>query len=306
MAGDSLPGHGRTPVHTAVAVVGSLNLDLIARVPHMVAPGETILAEEFGEHPGGKGLNQAVAAARFGPTALVGAVGDDDSGRTLLDYARSRGVDVTAVERSRTTTGRALITLTPDGENSIVVAPLANMSIQPDEAVAALARLAPSVVLIQFEIPVAVVDAVAAWTSSSTSRLVVNPSPIRAMSVDALASADPLLVNVGEARDILTTIPPSTIAAAGASSSELARALSIHCRSVVVTAGPDGAVVGIDGEIAVVPAPRVDDVRDSSGAGDAFAGTLCVQLAHGKSLHDATRVAVEEAARIVAATRDDR
>jgi ribokinase len=299
---------GTTAEPSGVAVVGSLNLDLIARVGHTPVPGETILADEFGEHPGGKGLNQAVAAARFADTAIVGAVGDDEAGRALREFARSRGVDTNALLSSQTSTGRALITLTPDGENSIIVAAQANMTLAAGEVVAALTQLSPAVVLIQFEIPVPVVDAVSEWASAANTRFVVNPSPIRPVAETVLATADPLLVNAGEAREILNTLtqPPRADAGDDVSSADLARALSAHCRSVVVTAGPDGAVVGVDGETTIVPAPRVDDVRDSSGAGDAFAGTLCAHLAGGATLHDATRAAVDEAARIVAASRDER
>jgi ribokinase len=291
-----------------VAVVGSLNLDLIARVGHAVAPGETVLADEFSEHPGGKGLNQAVSAARVARTALVGAVGDDEVGRSLLGYARSRGVIADAAVLSPTATGRALITLTPDGDNTIVVAPLANMTLVPDEVVAALDRLAPAVVLIQFEIPVTVVEAVSEWARARGARFVVNASPIRAMRAHVLAAADPLLVNAGEARDVLTSVgsSPDGPAAHELSPTELARDLSAHCPSVVVTAGPEGAIVGVEGATTAVPAPRVSDVRDSSGAGDAFAGTLCAHLAFGAPLIDATQAAVAEAARIVAASRDDR
>lgn len=294
MAGDSFPGHGS---RVDVAVVGSLNVDLIARIAHPLHPGETVLAEQFGEHPGGKGLNQAVAAARIASTALLGAVGGDEPGRAILDFARSRGVDVASVSCSSTATGRALITLLPDGENTIVVAPLANMTVRDSDVAGELERRSPAVALVQFEIPADVITRAAEWTASAGARLIVNPSPMRQMNAELVAAADPLVVNVGEAKDIVGT---------DGSPAELAQVLSMRCRSVVVTAGPAGAVIGIAGETVDIPSPTVDAVADSSGAGDALAGTLAAHLALGVSLADATRAAVEEAARIVGTPRSQR
>ncbi|TQJ31504.1 ribokinase [Microbacterium sp. SLBN-146] len=291
MAGSPNPGHGRAP---RVAVVGSLNLDLIARVAREPKPGETVLAEAFGEDPGGKGLNQAVAAARIASTALIGAVGRDDAGRTLLDFARRHDVDVDSVVASDQATGRALITLLPDGENTIVVAALANAGVTAADVRAKLDETSPTVVLVQFEIPADAVAAAADWVASADARLVVNPSPMRDIEPAVLAAADPLIVNVGEA---------SEIAGTDAAPTGLAQILASRCRSVVVTAGADGAVVGVREQIVEIPAPVVDEVADSSGAGDAFAGTLGARLALGDELVQAARAAVEEASRIVSTPR---
>lgn len=294
MAGVVNPGHGRT---ARVAVVGSLNLDLIARVARTPKPGDTVLADEFSEEPGGKGLNQAVAAARIVPTDLIGAVGADDSGRQLLSFARSQGVDVEHVVATDTPTGRALITLLPDGDNTIVVAALANTTLNAASVRERLDAAGPSVVLVQFEIPADAVMAAADWSERAGARIVVNPSPIRALDPRLLALADPLIVNVGEAAEILGRIaePP-----------ELAIELAATCRSVVVTAGAAGAVVGAGDHLEQLPAPVVSDVADSSGAGDAFAGTLGAHLALGYSLREAAEAAVAEASRVVASPRSQR
>lgn len=300
MAGDSLPGHGRS---VDVVVVGSANLDLIARVAHAPLPGETVIATEFGEHPGGKGLNQAVAAADVASTALVARVGDDESGRALRAYAAARGVDVGAVEPTvAAPTGRAMITLHPDGENTIVVAPLANMTLTPADARAALERIDAAVALVQFEIPAEVVAAVADWSVATGKRLVVNPSPIRDVSTALLARADPLVLNAGEASDILRA---QGIEISPADPAALALALSVRCRSVVVTAGAGGAFAAMDGAVTAVPTLPVE-VQDSSGAGDAFAGVLCARLARDGDVVSATRDAVAEAARVVASPRSRR
>ncbi len=294
MAGNPNPGHGRAP---RVAVVGSLNLDLIARVAREPQAGETILADAFGEDPGGKGLNQAVAAARVAPTSLIGAVGRDDAGRTLLAFAREHDVDVDSVVASDQPTGRALITLLPDGENTIVVAALANAAVSAADVRTKLEEIAPAVVLVQFEIPPAAVAAAAEWTASAGARLVVNPSPMRAIDPVVLAAADPLIVNVGEA---------SEIAGTDATPAALAQVLASRCRSVIVTAGAAGAVVGTGDQIVEIPAPVVDEVADSSGAGDAFAGTLGARIALGDTLVQAARAAVDEATRIVSTPRAGR
>lgn len=300
MAGDSLTGHGRS---VDVVVVGSANLDIIVRTPRAPVPGETIIASQYGEYPGGKGLNQAVASAAHATTVFVARVGDDASGHTLRTYAASRGVNVDAVEfTAEAPTGRALITLRPDGENTIVVAPLANMTLTPAGARAALERTEAKVALVQFEIPAETVEAVAEWAAQTDTRLVVNPSPIRSIAPDLLALADPLLVNGVEAIATLEALGARSVAA---DPYTLARELSERCRSVVVTAGPEGACAAIAGQVTEILAPPVE-VQDSSGAGDAFAGALCAWLSRGRNLELATRKAVAEGARVVGIPRSSR
>ncbi|SOD59001.1 ribokinase [Streptomyces zhaozhouensis] len=280
-----------------MVVVGSANIDLIATVRAAPAPGETVLASRYAEEVGGKGLNQAVAAAGSVPTALVAAVGDDPEGARVRRHAEDRGVDVGEVRGTAARTGRALISLF-DQDNTIVVAPLANALLTAEAVTDALRRLEPAAVLVQFEIPEEAVLAAAAWCRSSGARLLLNPSPVRPVPDEVLALADPLVVNLGEAAALAGPSAPVGEARG------LARALAPRVRSVVVTAGPAGAfLVDADGA-GHVPVTERGEVADSSGAGDAFAGCLAAGLATGAGLTAAVRGAVAAASRTVATRRE--
>jgi ribokinase len=279
-----------------VAVVGSLNLDQISHVPHAPRPGETVLAAGYGEHPGGKGLNQAVSAAQTTTTALVGCVGDDEAARIVREHARRASVEVSEIHVVAVPTGRAFITLDPGGDNMIIVAPLANAALAAESAIASLDRLRPTIVLMQFEIPVSVVEAVGRWCIRHGVRLVVNPSPVREFPEWLLRNADPLIVNEGEAEAVVGR---------HGNALSLAQVLAERARSVVVTAGSTGAVVAAGDTIEMLPAPSVT-VRDTSGAGDSFAGQLAGRLAEGDALVDAVAAAVTAAAHTVASSREER
>ncbi|UED87546.1 ribokinase [Streptomyces profundus] len=285
-------GTGRT----AVAVVGSANLDLIAGVRTAPTPGETVLATRYEEEVGGKGVNQAVAAARTAPTALVASVGADPEGARIRAHARSRGVDVSEVRDAAERTGRALITLF-EQDNVIVVAPLANAALTAEAVEAALTRLGPAVVLTQFEIPEEAVRAAALWCRRSGARLLINPSPVRPVPEEVLALADPLLVNLGEA---------TALAGADPDPGRLAALLARRARSVVVTTGPGGAWVATGGNARHIPVPERVEAVDTSGAGDAFAGHLAAALATGADLDTAVAAGVAVATRLVATPREQR
>ncbi|WP_164478103.1 PfkB family carbohydrate kinase [Microbacterium sp. ABRD28] len=285
------------PGRPDVVVVGSANLDYISRVSRALTPGETLLALEYDEQPGGKGLNQAVASAGLVATSLVGVVGDDEAGRALRAFAQQRGVDTTYLGVSDRRTGRAFVSLLPDGENTIVVAPEANAVLRSVDVVGALENTGPTAVLIQFEIPTDVVDAVREWAQVTATRLVVNPSPFRELGPDLLGVADPLIVNTVEALQLVGW---------EAAPERLAQHLSMSSPSVVVTAGSGGAFIGMSGEVEHVRAAPVAAVADTSGAGDHFAGTLVAHLARGASLGEATSHAVHDASRIVGLVRSDR
>ncbi len=282
-----------------VVVVGSLNLDVIVRAELRPDPGETVLGSDYEEAVGGKGLNQAVAASRVGPTAIVGAIGSDAAGAVLRRHLESRGVDVSSLDVSNGPTGRAIIIVTPDGENSIVVAPLANSLVRPDCVVAALDRLCGAALLAQREVPAAVVAAAATWAADHGVRFVLNPSPVHGLDPALLRCADPLIVNVHEARAILG-------AAASVGGEDLARGIVDATVSTVVTAGAAGSWIASGGVAEFVPA--VADVRvvDTTGAGDEFAGSLAAHLAEGCDLLLAARRATRAAARVVATPRADR
>lgn len=271
-----------------VVVVGSVNADLLTRVAQHPARGETVLGRTLAVLPGGKGANQAVAAARLGArTALVGAVGTDAFAEPALAGLRAAGVDLGAVAVHDGATGLALVTVADDGENTIVVVPGANARVD-GTAVAGHAALvaAAAVVVVQGEIPRTGTERAAA---SSTGRLVVNLAPVVDVDPAVLRAADPLVLNEHEAPLLLAALgAPAT----GADADGLARGLLAHgVRSVVLTLGGRGALVA-DGTVPVlVPAPRVP-VVDTTGAGDAFVGALAHRLARGDDLVAAARTAV--------------
>ncbi|ANB06505.1 ribokinase [Streptomyces ambofaciens] len=276
-------------------VVGSANADLVIGVERRPDAGETVLGSDLAVHPGGKGANQAVAAARLGArTALLARVGDDDHGRLLLDSQRSAGVDTVGVLVGGAPTGVALITVDPSGDNSIVVSPGANGRLAPGDVRAAVSLFhASRVVSAQLEIPLETVVEVVR-NLAPDSRFVLNPSPPRPLPREVLAACDPLIVNEHEAKVILGD------AWAGERPEDWARVLLAKGpRSVVVTLGAKGALVAsAAGGVSRVPAVRVDAV-DTTGAGDAFTAALAWRLGTGESLAEAAAYAARVGAAAV-------
>ncbi|MFD1506705.1 ribokinase [Georgenia yuyongxinii] len=294
-----------------VVVVGSANADLVLDIDHRPAPGETILASDVVTTPGGKGANQAVAAGKVGGrVAFLGCVGDDDHGRLLRGSLEGAGVDATGLRTVAAPTGTAIISVTPDGENSIMVSPGANRHVTP----AMLTGLqdvwaSAAVVVLQLEIPM---ESVAAVAAGATGRVVLNAAPAASLPAEVLAVADPLVVNESEAEFLLAeagaadgaTSPDGEGAPGG--DSLAARLLALGPRSVILTLGAAGSVIverAPDGGARPpvwVPARRVA-ATDTTGAGDAFVGALAVRLAAGASLTEAVELATAVAA--VAVTR---
>jgi ribokinase len=275
-----------------VVVVGSVNADLVVRVPRLPRPGETVLGDEFEEHGGGKGANQAVAAQRAGATThLVAAVGDDELGRRQLDDLRREGLDLSGVRTlPDVATGVALITVDSAGENQIAVASGANQQLGADEVEDALARLDPPagwVCLLVLEVDDAAVEAAVRRAAGAGGRLLLNPAPARPIT-DSVLATHPILT------------PNETEAAFLAGDEDPEGAARTLCRRtgapVVVTLGPRGALVltEADGEVARIPAPQME-VIDSTGAGDTFNGVLAARLAAGAQLTEAVRWAVAAA-----------
>jgi ribokinase len=272
-----------------VAVVGSLNLDLVVRVARLPGPGETVSGDDVFRNPGGKGANQAVAAARLGRrVAMVGRVGDDDAGRELLGSLEADAVDTTQVRVvAGVPSGIALITVSEDGENQIVVSPGANARLTPDDVGQAGAALgAAAVTLLQLEVPL---EAVAAAARAAGGTVVLNPAPVRDLPEDLLAEVDVLVPNRVELAQLAGGAEPGTVAEA----TRLAGRLP--ARAVVVTLGADGCLVIEGGDTTHVPAVPVRAV-DTTAAGDAFCGGLADALAGGATLEDAARRAVRVAA----------
>jgi ribokinase len=271
-----------------VTVVGSLNLDLVVGVTSLPGRGETVVGTSVQSLPGGKGANQAAAAAGLSSSvAMIGRVGDDSSGAVLVEDLRSRGVDVSGVTTSSEPTGTATVAVEADsGENLIVVAPGANGALSvADVSVDAVASAA--VVLVQLEIPL---DTVAAAVAHADGLVVLNPAPPATLPASVLSRVDVLVPNEWELGRLAG-------APVGDSLDELAAsARSVTGRDVVVTVGGRGAlVVPASGTHALVPPPQVS-VVDTTGAGDCFCGALSVALARGDGLLNATRYAVAAAA----------
>ncbi|MFE7647558.1 ribokinase [Streptomyces phaeoluteigriseus] len=281
-------------------VVGSANADLVIGVERRPAAGETVLGSDLAVHPGGKGANQAVAAARLGArTALLARIGDDAYGRLLLDSQRAAGVDTVGVLVGGAPTGIALITVDPSGDNSIVVSPGANGRLTPEDVRAAAGLFhASRVVSAQLEIPLeTVVEVVRSLAPGS--RFVLNPSPPRPLPAEVLAACDPLIVNEHEAKVILGAVDGG--AAVGDRPEDWARVLLAKGpKSVVVTLGSQGALVASAEGVERVAAVRVDAV-DTTGAGDSFTAALAWKLGAGSSLAEAAAYAARVGA--VAVTR---
>lgn len=265
-----------------VVVVGSANLDLVATTPRLPGPGETVLGSHFAQHPGGKGLNQAVAASRSGAAvAMIGALGDDDAGRTLLAVAECERIDVSQVAIvAGTPTGRAVITVDARAENSIVVIPGANELAHVDQLPAAVGPA--TVVLAQLEVPIATVTAAFALARAAGIRTMLNPAPAPLGSLpDGLLELCDLVIPNEHEVELLGGVE---------------RLLTSGVGAVVVTRGAAGVTVTErsddtpDRVVWSVDAFAVDPI-DTTGAGDAFCGALAARLAAGDDLRDGVRYA---------------
>ena len=267
------------PAH--VVVIGSINVDLVATADRLPAPGETVLGGRFAVHAGGKGANQAVAAARAGArVSMIAAVGADDHGETSLAALADEGIDLSRIRRVDTEpTGVALIVVGSRGENQIVVAPGANSSLELDDDDRTLIADADAV-LTNHEVPHrTVVDALRAAHDARTIAI-LNPAPARALSADVLGFGP-----------ILTPNEHELVVAIGNDETDgaLDELVVRHRGPIIVTQGPAGALLA-DGDrrerFAGYVAPAV---VDTTGAGDAFCGALAAWLAAGASLDDAIR-----------------
>jgi len=268
----------------AVLVVGSANADLVVPVDRRPGGGETVLGGDTVLSPGGKGANTAVAAGKLGAAvALLGAVGADSYGQLLRNSLSDAGVDTQFVRTVERPTGIAYITVTPDGENSILVSPGANSALSPadvtDEVLDGVRVLVASL-----EVPLPTVEHAVARARERGIRVLLNLSPAAEVSPETLAALDVLLVNEHEAAYLLGTpdADPRTL-------------LDLGPRAAVVTLGAKGALVIEVDKSASVESPRVEAV-DTTGAGDAFAGALAAALADGSSLVEAAQRAVRVAA----------
>ena len=278
-----------------IGVVGSNMTDLITygdRSPH---PGETLEASRFEVGRGGKGANQAVAAARLGAAvAMVGCVGSDDFGRETVESLRNEGVDVTHVRTvPGATTGVAPIFVAASGENAILIVKGANALLTPaDMEAASDVLLECDLILLQLEIPLETVYATIDWARLNHRRVVLNPAPATAeLAFERVASVDYFMPNQTELA-ILADRPADTAEQAANAARVL---LERGMRRIIVTMGGDGALLVTPERVIHVPAVAVTPV-DTTGAGDAFIGAFAFHEAHGHPLDDALRNAAAYAA----------
>jgi ribokinase len=276
-----------------VIVVGSVNVDLVVTVDRLPGPGETVVGGQFARHHGGKGGNQAVAAARLGvATAFVGAIGGDDLGRDAVAALRREGIDTSAVVTlPDAATGVALIVVDAAGENSIAVASGANAALTPALVRDALERLRPGagdVVLVGHEIPTVAAEEALRRARASGALTVLNPAPVAGLTTAGLPPVDVLTPN---------RVELAALVGRAGDSEDLARALLDDSRQVgcvLVTLGRAGALLvrrPAATEAVAIAAPDVEAV-DAVGAGDALNGALAAALASGRPLEEAARRAV--------------
>jgi len=269
-----------------IIVVGSINMDLVVRTSNIPVPGQTVLGQDCRLFPGGKGANQAVAAARQGASvSLIGRVGTDVFGQQLLANLQQEGIDTSQIFADPSTaSGIALITVSADGQNSIVVAPGANHKLLPIHIQDASAVFAHAdALLLQLEIPLNTIIAAAKQAKDNNLKVILNPAPAQSLPVELLSLVDILIPNESETT-MLTGDPVGSLEQAETAARKLlARGVS----SVVVTLGEKGALL-VQGEQRAYFAPSFSvNVMDTTAAGDSFVGTFSVALAEGISLEAA-------------------
>jgi ribokinase len=273
-------------MHNRVAVVGSLNIDLVVELDRMPGAGETVFGSRLERHPGGKGLNQAVAAARLeSEVHMIGAVGDDGSGDWLLEVVRRERIRSEGIATVKGTSGTALVEVDATGENRIIVIPGANNLVRPADVAEHMQSLpAVDVVLTQGEVPIEVMLAAVETGRKMGAQVIMNPAPVRDYPKELLANVDILVPNEREAQE-MTGMPTDNMVDA-VEAAQVLQEKGPGC--VIITRGDKGAVWSSaegSGQAAAFKVSAVDTVA----AGDAFCGGLAAGLARGSSLAEALR-----------------
>jgi len=277
-----------------ITVVGSVNMDLVFRTPRMPAVGETLHGHEFCQIPGGKGANQAVAAARQGAqVSFIGAVGDDGFGSFSRDCLAAEGMELSHLARvAGTATGVAGILVDDSGSNSIVLAAGANATLTAAQVEAATAAIAGAQLLVcQLETPLATVTRAIEIARAQGVKVILNPAPAQDLTDALLAQVDYLILNETEASQLSGITVVDQISAKAASEQILQRGTA----TVLLTMGEHGALITDEAGSQFIPAVKVD-VVDTTAAGDTFVGAFAVGLANGLSVLDASREAQYTAA----------
>lgn len=268
-------------------------MDMVVKTNHIPAPGETVLSDSFFMNPGGKGANQAVAAARLGGSVtFVSKLGKDLFGSQFRELFDAEGMDTRhLITDEALPSGVALITVDKEGKNSIVVASGANANMTVDDINHALHALdGAAIILMQLEIPVNVVEHVASYAASKNIKVILNPAPAAPLAKELLRSIDILTPNETEAA-LIAGIPVNNVEDAR-KAAMLIREKGVN--TVIITLGAKGALVCESNHCTLVEAKKVRSV-DTTAAGDVFNGALAVALSEGKDLATATRFACDAA-----------
>ena len=267
-----------------VLVIGSLNADLVVKSPRFPQPGETISGDDLQIIPGGKGANQAVAAARQGvQTAMVGRVGSDSFGPFLVDNLNSNHVDTSHVLKTDSATGTAIIVVDANGQNSIVLSPGANGMVTPADVDSASFSNS-GLLLLQLEIPTPTVLRAAQRAREHGMQVILNPAPAKSLPAELLSNVDILIPNESELA-LLTSLPVTDSSSAEVAAKEI---LKQGVKTVIVTLGSKGALLVTATQVKHVDTYKVN-VVDTTAAGDAFIGGFASSLLSGKSLEDSVR-----------------
>ena len=275
---------------TKIVVVGSLNMDLVVQVPKIPKPGETVLGENFGTFPGGKGANQAVAAARLGAAVtMIGQVGDDTYGEMLVGNLASEGVntDYISIDENNAT-GVAMITVDERGQNSIAVASGANFTLTAEHIRSAWEKIREIDILVMpLETPIETIFQAAKLAQDQNVRVVLNPAPARSLDPDLLSMVDVIVPNEYEVLQIAGYLDSGNSSVEEAARTIIKRGVN----TVVTTLGENGVMI-VDNKPNVITIPSIKvDVLDTTAAGDSFVAALAVGLIEGKSLRDACNFA---------------
>lgn len=279
---------------SSIVVIGSSNTDMVVKTDHLPLPGETIIGGEFFMYPGGKGANQAVAAARLGGrVTFIAKIGEDIFGKQAVELIKNEHIDTSClIADPSAASGVALITVDKNGENCITVASGSNARLFPADIEQHFPVIkSASVVLMQLEIPLETVSYMAGICRQSNTMLILNPAPACPLPDDLYACLDLITPNEKEA-EMLTGVKVTDIASA----SNAARILKGKgVKTIIITLGKQGALLVTDTDEKHIPSLTVHAV-DTTGAGDVFNGALAFALAGGKELTDAIDMACKAAA----------